>query len=467
MSSTKKSPSHLPRMGADGPSVQEMLDQETRPVPNALRDTSSVLLGTEPIAKERYTSADFAKTEMSRMWSRVWQMACREEDIPQVGDYQLYEIGDTSLIVARVTDDEIRAFYNVCLHRGRKLCDASGHGVNFRCPFHGFTWNLDGTIKTLTNEWDFSHVEKEEFSLPEARVGRWGGFVFVTLSDETEPLESYLEEIPSIYETRGWSLSERTKVVHVEKHYDCNWKVALEAFIESFHVVATHPGAMTYLGDAFTQYDVWPDRRHSTRMISPRGMHSPNVGPLPDETVYRAGVRALLGDAAESAKIPEGKTPRAAMADVKRAFLKETLAREVDHLTDCEVLDTIQYHIFPNLVCWAGYGSYLVYRFRPNGSDPDRSIMEIMFLAPDSESKRLQPVKTPTRLGPDESHHNAPQLGGYAAVFDEDLSNLAAVQEGLKSMKGTGVILGNYQEMRIRRFHQILDEYVSEPEKRG
>lgn len=450
-----------PLKGDDRLSVQQMLDQEVRPVPEVLRDTSSEDLGTELISKERYTSSEFARAEMEKMWSRVWQMACREEDIPSVGDYYLYEIGDTSLIVTRVQENEIRAYYNACLHRGRKLCDESGHGVNFRCPFHGFTWNLNGSIKSVTSEWDFQHIDREKFSLPQAQVGRWGGFVFVNLSDESESLESYLEEIPNIYETRDWPLSERVKTVHVEKHYDCNWKVALEAFIESFHVVATHPGAMTYLGDAFTQYDVWPDRRHSTRMISPRGMHSPHIGPLSDEKVYRAGIRPFLGDEAESATLPPGKTPRAAMADVKRAYLKETFGRDFDHITDCEALDTIQYHIFPNLVCWAGYGSFIVYRFRPD-VDPDRCFMEIMFLTPRGERVEGEAVKTPTRLAIADSHHKAPQLGSFCSVFDEDMSNLGSIQKGLKTMKGPGITLGNYQEMRIRRFHQTLDSYLRE-----
>ncbi len=342
-------------MRADGRTVQELLDREERPVPEALRRTSSVLLDRAPIAKERYTAQAFADAEHAKLWRRVWQMACREEDIPEPGDYELYEIGDVSLIVARMADGGIKAFHNACLHRGRALKDCPGHAVNFRCPFHGFTWNLDGTVRKLTNDWDFPHVDKDRFRLPEARVGRWGGFVFVNLDDAAESLESYLEDLPEIYATRGWSLADRVKTVYVSKTHECNWKVALEAFIESFHVVATHPGAMPYLGDAFTEYDVWPERRHYTRMISPRGMHSPHIGPLTDTQVYRAGARAYLGDKAETAELPPGKTPRAAMGDLRRASLKPLIGGLADQVTDCEALDTIQYHVFPNLVCWAGW----------------------------------------------------------------------------------------------------------------
>jgi nitrite reductase/ring-hydroxylating ferredoxin subunit len=453
-----------PRMKADGPSVQDLLAREARAVPEPLRRSSSVALDPGPIAKERYTSQSFADAEFARLWSRTWQMACREEDIPETGDYEVYEIGSVSLIVMRVAPDDIRAYYNACLHRGRALKDCSGSAVNLRCPFHGFTWNLDGSVKRLTNAWDFEHVDPEAFRLPQARTARWGGFVFVNLSDKAESLESYLEDLPDVYRTRGWALGDRVKTVFVAKRHACNWKVALEAFIESFHVVATHPGAMPYLGDAFTQYDVWPDRRHYTRMISPRGMHSPHIGPLSDTQVYRAGLRPSLGDKAETAELPPGKTPREAMGDMRRAALRPLLGETALELTDCEVLDTIQYHIFPNLVCWAGWGSFLVYRFRPDGTAHDRCIMEVMFLTPKTPGKPAPPVaRAAQMLELGQSHHDAPQLGGFAAVFDEDASNLFAIQKGLMSMKGPGITTGNYQEMRIRHFHRMIDSYLERP----
>lgn len=447
-----------PVMGADGPSVQDLLDTERGPVPAVLRDHSALALGTDPLPPGRYTEAEFARREFDRMWSRSWQMACREEDIPEVGDFEVYEIGRRSLLVVRAARDVIRAYHNVCLHRGRILKTESGRAQFFRCPFHGFSWNLDGSSRSITNAWDFEHIDPQQFCLPEVRVASWGGFVFVNFDSAAEALESYLDDLPEIFTTRGWDLSERVKAVHVHKLNRCNWKVALEAFIESFHVVATHPGAMTYLGDAYTQYDVWPERRHFTRMISPRGLASPHLGrEISEEEVYRAGAGRMVGG---DATLPDGLTARQAMGDAKRAFLREQYGVDVSDMTDCEALDTIQYHIFPNLVVWAGWGSFLVYRFRPHGEDPLSSIMEVYFLLPQGAGRKVETARHPTRLGFDDSHTLAPELGPFADVFDEDLSNIPEVQRGLAAMEGPGVMLGNYQEARIRHFHQTLDRYL-------
>jgi hypothetical protein len=105
-------------------------------------------------------------------------------------------------------------------------------------------------------------------------------------------------------------------------------------------------------------------------------------------------------------------------------------------------------------VCWAGWGSYLVYRFRPLGTDPDMSVMDIMFVAPGAAEAE---VPEPQAVGPDASLHEAPQLGGYCTVFDEDSGNLAGLQRGLKTMRTKGPVTADYQEARIRHFHAQLD----------
>ncbi|MBI1182428.1 MAG: Rieske 2Fe-2S domain-containing protein [Alphaproteobacteria bacterium] len=452
-----------PKPNPNGPTVQELLEQERTEVPPVLRKTGSVFLGEEPIGKERYTSQAFFDREMTHMWSRVWQMACRADDIPAVGDYVVHRIGDTSLLVVRAEPGRIRAFYNVCLHRGRLLREEDGHAEEFRCPFHAFTWRLDGSCKQITSQWDFEYLDKDSFGLPEVHVDTWGGFVFVNLDDDPEPLQSYLEDVPADYATRGWSLEGRAKTVHVQKVNRCNWKVALEAFIESFHVLETHPGIMPYIGDAYTQYDVWPDKRHSTRMIVPRGIHSPHMAPISDLEVYRSGAKVYAPDQTRELELPEGLTPRQAMGDLRRDFLARTAGIDTSGLTDCEVLDTIQYHIFPNLVCWAGWNTFMMYRFLPNGTDVDSSIMEVMFLVPRVEGRRYEERREPTRLTADQKYTDAPELGRTGGVFEEDTSNMAAVHKGLKAMKGPGARLASYQENRIRFFHAILDSYLERP----
>jgi len=130
-------------------SLQELYDLDTRPVPDALRADSHPDFGLTGIARDRYLSREFHQLEIEHVWSRTWQMACREEHLPDAGSHVVYDVGDLSLIVIRGHDGEIRAFHNSCLHRGTQLRMEDGQVDRLRCPFHGFTWELDGTMCEL------------------------------------------------------------------------------------------------------------------------------------------------------------------------------------------------------------------------------------------------------------------------------------------------------------------------------
>jgi phenylpropionate dioxygenase-like ring-hydroxylating dioxygenase large terminal subunit len=97
------------------------------------------------VPRDQYTSQAFHALEVEKVWKKSWQMACREEEIPEVGDHQIYEVASLSILVVRAAEDEIRAFHNVCLHRSRKIKQHAGRSEMLRCPFHGWTWNLDGS----------------------------------------------------------------------------------------------------------------------------------------------------------------------------------------------------------------------------------------------------------------------------------------------------------------------------------
>src|SRR5262249_39898980 len=127
----------------------------------------------------RYFDPEFAALEKERLWKKVWQFACREEDIPEIGDRVPYTVGDLSFIIIRSGRTEFRAFYNACLHRGTRLCDGPGSGKTLRCPFHGWEWNADGTLHNIPSRWDFQQVKSADYSLPEAKVATWGGYIFI------------------------------------------------------------------------------------------------------------------------------------------------------------------------------------------------------------------------------------------------------------------------------------------------
>jgi phenylpropionate dioxygenase-like ring-hydroxylating dioxygenase large terminal subunit len=434
---------------------QGLLDEERRPVPESLRATSAGWTDGYEVARDRYFDPGFHRLEVERMWSRVWQMACREEQIPEVGDSIVYEIVDASLIVTRTGPDEIRAFHNSCLHRGTQLRTGSGNVDGFRCPFHGFTWNLDGTFREMPCPWDFPQVDPANFALPEAQVGTWGGFVFVNLDPAAAPLEAYLEDLP--WHFAEWPLEERTLTAHVVRIMPCNWKVALEAFIEAYHTVAVHPQLLRTTGDSMTEYDVYGSR--VSRMITPVGMKSEHVDREVDDAEI---LQAMFITSDAEPTVEEGSTARNVLADRIRASLGERTGRDWSGISDAEALDGIEYFLFPNFMPWAGFLTPLVYRFRPNGNDPDSCVIDVMLLEPLPEGD-ARPAPAPTRyLGADERFSDAPELGYLGRILNQDGSTFGRIQRGLHASVKPNVTLARYQESRIRHFHATLDTYLDD-----
>jgi len=130
-------------------------------------------------------------------------------------------------------------------------------------------------------------------------------------------------------------------------------------------------------------------------------------------------------------------------------------------LTTTEVLDPIEYFLFPNFFPWFNFGLPLIYRFRPDGHDPDKCIMDAILLHPVPDDGP-RPDPAPLRvLGPDEPFTEAPELDQISPIFEQDVTNMPIVQKGMKASKRQKVTLGNYQEIRLRHMHQTLDRYLS------
>lgn len=440
-----------------GISYQQLLDTDTRPVPDVLRLESTAHLGSDDIAIERYTSRAWHDLEVERLWRRVWQFACREEDIPDPGDHHVYEIATMSFLVVRTASGDIKAYPNACLHRGRRLKDQDGHCSELRCPFHGFAWHLDGALKDVPARWDFPHVSDETFHLPEASVGTWAGFVFVNPDPRAAPLEVFVKDLAAQFEV--WDLAGMYKQAHVARALPANWKVAQEAFCEAFHVNGTHPQILSYLGDTNSQVDVWDN---CARVITPGGTASPLLDwkPTPDEMM-----RAML-DVREDEDLPvtvgNGQTMRAVGAELTRSGWRQVIGDRADAYSDAELMDSIDYTLFPNFHPW-GALNRIVYRFRPNGDDHRSSIMDVLLLAPFADDR---PPPAPVHwLAADEPWTNAPELGLLAKVFEQDVFNMGNVQLGLETTAKPGVTLGNYQEAKIRWLHQKLGEWVQDEEQ--
>lgn len=430
-----------------------LLDHDSRLVPDVYRWTNPLPGVALTVPVDRYTSREFHDLEVEKVWTKVWQMACRVEDILEPGQFVKYDIADISVLVVRQRDGSIKAHRNVCLHRGRTLKEQDGRADSFQCPFHGITWDLDGRLKHMPCQWDFSHTEMD-WTLRQVQVDTWGGFVFINLDPEAAPLADFLGSLPEHFER--WPLEKRYKQVHVAKVLRCNWKVAQEAFMESWHVVATHAQLLPGIGDTISKYDAWGN---FSRTLTPNGIPSPHLNWQPTEQEMMDALTDRNLDDDVKVAVPEGVTARVALADGRRAHLVTDLGPEADLLSDAEMCDSMPYTLFPNFHPWGSYNR-TCYRFRPYGNDPGMSIMECMILSP-YEGETPPPGAEVRWVETDESWTTVPELGLLARVFDQDDANLPFVQKGLRDGALTEVTFAEYQETKIRHFHMVLEQMLS------
>lgn len=437
---------------------QDYLDRDRNPAPESLRETGTAELGTGDVDVARYTTRDFYERERG-MWDRAWQVACREEHIPNPGDTIVYDIAKRSYLVTRLASGAIKAYPNACLHRGRRLRTASGTVKEFRCPFHGFTWSLEGALTHVPCEADFPQVAPERFRLPDVKTGTFAGWVFINPDPDAIALERYLDPIKRHFAPYLWEQS--YLAVHVGKHLKGNWKVVQEAFMESFHALDTHPQIMSFVDDFGCQYDQWTDKPHVNRMMALFVAPSPYVA---DQVNERDVLADWLGGGVNiddpALALSEGRTARQTVADMNRKALEAQTGVSLAHVSDAELVDGWYYNVFPNLMHWGGFGPNMWYRFRPYEDSHEDTLMEVGFIMR-HPADRPKPAPAPyIELDLNQPWASVPALGSLGGVLDQDTTNMAEIQKGLNATFKPGVTLSRYQESRIRHFHQTLDRYV-------
>ena len=442
---------------AAGGTIAQILASDAKPAPAPLTAEAYAFLGDADLPASHYTCPDFFRREMSAMWSCTWQWACREEHIPSVGDHYVYDIGPYSVIITRVAEGEIKAFINSCTHRGTRLLgeEGPGFGKSFNCPFHGWSWHLDGALKDVPGRWDFPHVCEATHSLQEAACASWQGFVFVNLDTDASPLSEQLDVLPEHF--AHFPLENRRIRLHVQKILPANWKAAQEAFMEAYHNFTTHDSPT----GANTQYDIFGP--HVSRFIHNIGHYSPeSLSDYPGDKWRSPPLteqELLAGLPVTQRTLEEGETARAVGAQLLREEMGAQLDVDFSSVSDSEMLDSIEYHLFPNAFFFPGALISMAYRFRPIGDDVDSCLFEILMLEPLPEGARHPDPPEPVRLSVEQSYTEVEELAWLGAVYDQDTGNLQLQQQGLKATR-KGITLGNYQEARIRRFHLTLDEYL-------
>lgn len=451
----------------DAPSVQQIVAQDRVPPPAVLAFEQPAYLGSEPVSVDRYFDQSIFEAEIEKIWKRTWQWVCREDHIPEPGDFYTYEVAHLSYVVVRQQDGSVKGFVNSCLHRSTKFKrgEGVGSGNDLRCPYHGWTWDNDGSLKSVPCAWDFAHVDPAKTRLPEVRVGHWGGFVFINPSPHGPSLDEFLAPLPDHF--AGWDIANRYVAVHVAKELPCNWKTAQEAFLESYHVLETHPQLLKGVGDANVQYDCHSD--HVTRFYAATGVNSPHLAqPLSEEQLLATMILGDTDSRGDGLTVGPGETARTVMARHLRKVMGAQYKTDLSHVSDSEMIDTIEYHVFPNMVLFPGLSLPMAYRFRPIGSDPNRTLFEILFLRPNPAEGLAPEPPEPYHVAEHESYASAPGFdAAMGHVYDQDTDNLRAQQAGFRA-SATGVQhLGNYQEVRIRHFQMVVDRYLAAQDRTG
>jgi phenylpropionate dioxygenase-like ring-hydroxylating dioxygenase large terminal subunit len=400
----------------------------------------------------RYLSAEFAALEERKLWPKVWQIACTVDHVAEPGDYYEYRAGPYSVLIVRGDDGVLRAFQNVCRHRGNSICQGSGEGLTqIRCPWHKWTWDLAGSLREVPSRKWFGGLANDEYPLFTVHVGEWARLVFVNLDLDAMPLLEYLEGIPA--DTAWADLDEFRCAAVTTTPVDCNWKVVADGFGETYHVQGIHEEMLGSMDDINTRQRLW---HHHGVSYQQYGVPSPRLGRrATDQVVWDSFIETQGGRMGPeyaapcpAPPVPEGDT----MLDVIARNIRQSHAAkgtDLSRFTSEQILMLAQYNVFPNatVLVWGEMLNVLLGR---PGPTPDQAelVTYTFYRAPSADAPRTRPVEVAM-----------PADVRGTGVIAQDIAVLQTAQRGLHQPGLTHLTLSS-EECRILNMQRNLERYL-------
>lgn len=205
------------------------------------KTASTLMKGVKTLPGHYYKSEEIFSEEIERIFYSRWVSVGRVEQIPNPGDYFTAAVGDESLIIVRDFNGEVRAFYNVCRHRGTRLCTSKeGHfSKDILCPYHAWSYSLDGQLKVAPLMNEVEGFNREDYPLKAVAIATWEGFLFLNLSSSPEPFETAFA--PLIGRFSPWQMHTLRVAARIEYDIAANWKLIHENYSECYHCPTIHP----------------------------------------------------------------------------------------------------------------------------------------------------------------------------------------------------------------------------------
>jgi len=417
----------------------------------------------DPITGDRYYSKEFMEKEWDHMWTRIWHIGALLKELEQPGDYVLHHFRQESVVLVRQNDGSVRAFYNTCQHRSNRLAwGHAGSGNGFTCSYHGWHYGPDGKLEHVQDPDDFADGNPCDYvTLVELRCDIWGPFVWYNMDDGAPPLLEYLDPIPDLLDKRDYHKMER--VLWKTFEMDANWKFASDNFNESYHLPTVHPQLTQNIDEDYknTIFEMYPNGHN--RMIEQGQPSMRAQNPNEVEPAWAHMLQQWDLDPEEfKGRARDG---REALRKQMRKLGPERGYHHYDVLNDSELTDPHHHTLFPNVTLTAAADGFSIFRTEPHPTDPEKCTFEYWYFAMPVEG--VETVETitgdrPIAAAEQERYEYGsgiplPDLEGSFLI--QDLTVAVGQQKGFHSRGYKDAILSG-QESRVRRFHEVLNDYL-------